>query len=171
MVNNYVRKLKVLRKVYNLCEDKNLQLMKKEASSKENGLENETRFYQKEEFLNNMQRQTIRNNITNLLETDKNSQTNKMIKLLEKDYLLDEDKYNLVLLKDELELNEFEISLLREHINNYRPTDSKSLIDLRKELVLKVRRRNTINKTIRKLEPKVNAFRDNLNDYIKRIDN
>ena len=118
-----------------------------------------------------MQRQTIRNNITNLLETDKNSQTNKMIKLLEKDYLLDEDKYNLVLLKDELELNEFEISLLREHINNYRPTDSKSLIDLRKELVLKVRRRNTINKTIRKLEPKVNAFRDNLNDYIKRIDN
>ena len=145
--------------------------MKKEASSMENGLANETRFYQKEEFLNNMQRQTIRDNITKLLETDKNNQTNKMIKLLEKDYLLDEDKYNLVLLNDELELNEFEISLLREHINNYRPTDSKPLMELRKELVLKLKRRNTINNTIWKLEPKVNAFKDNLNDYIKRIDN
>lgn len=121
--------------------------------------------------MNNIERQTIRDNLTRLFEHDPKTYTNKMIKLLEKEYLLDDDKYNLIILREELENNEFEISLLREHINNYRNTDTKSLMELRKELIKKTIRRNTINKSIRRIEPKVNAFRNTFSDYMKRIDN
>lgn len=171
MVTNYVKKLKVWKKAYELGEEKNIKLMEKVSLFEEKGLLNKARHYQKLEFMNNIERQTIRDNLTRLFESDPNAYTNKMIKILEKEYLLDDDKYNLILLKEELDNNEFEISLLREHINNYRNTDTKSLMELRKEFIKKTIRRNIINKNIRKLEPKVNAFRNTFSDYMKRMDN
>ena len=170
MNTNYVKKLRVWKKAYELGEEKNIKLMEKVAVCEEKGLINKARHYQKLEFMNNIERKTIRDNLTRLFENDSNSLTNKMIKLLEKEYLLDDDKYNLLVLKNELESNEFEISLLREHINNYRKTDTISLMELRKELILKTIRRNNITKSIRRIEPKVNAFRNTFSDYMKRID-
>ena len=170
MNTNYVKKLRVWKKAYELGEEKNIKLMEKVAVCEEKGLINKARHYQKLEFMNNIERKTIRDNLTSLFENDSNSLTNKMIKLLEKEYLLDDDKYNLLVLKNELESNEFEISLLREHINNYRKTDTISLMELRKELILKTIRRNNITKSIRRIEPKVNAFRNTFSDYMKRID-
>ncbi|MDO4995725.1 MAG: hypothetical protein Q4E69_00960 [Bacilli bacterium] len=171
MNTNYVKKLRVWKKAYELGEEKNIKLMEKVALCDDKGLVNKSRHYQKLEFMNNIERKTIRDNLTRLFERDPNSLTNKMIKLLENEYLLDDDKYNLLVLKNELESNEFEISLLREHINNYRKTDTISLMELRKELILKTIRRNNITKSIRRIEPKVNAFRNTFSDYMKRIDN
>lgn len=171
MNTNYVKKLRVWKKAYELGEEKNIKLMEKVALCEDKGLTNKARHYQKLEFMNNIERKTIRENLTRLFENDPNSLTNKMIKLLEKEYLLDDDKYNLLVLKNELESNEFEISLLRQHISNYRNTDTVSLMELRKNLVLKTIRRNNITKSIRRIEPKVNAFRNTFTDYMKRIDN
>ena len=60
MNTNYVKKLRVWKKAYELGEEKNIKLMEKVAVCEEKGLINKARHYQKLEFMNNIERKTIR---------------------------------------------------------------------------------------------------------------